>query len=125
MKTENTLENKAKYFAQYWGQKVLKQDEILHVMPSYLSFELVRSHFLELKAPSSITDEDANSITIYGIYAKENKGFNSFGFDTPQGFVFYAQSSVDYLRSKGYALPFMGLSVEKLIEYGWLKLKEA
>ena len=24
----------------------------------------------------------------------------------------------DYLRSKGYALPWMGLSVEKLIEYG-------
>lgn len=31
---------------------------------------------------------------------------------------------IDYLRSKGYVLPWMGLSVEKLVEYGWVKLKE-
>ena len=30
----------------------------------------------------------------------------------------------DYLRSKGYALPWMGLSVEEMIEYRWIKLKE-
>jgi hypothetical protein len=30
----------------------------------------------------------------------------------------------DYLRSKGYALPWMDLSVEDLVEYGWIKLKE-
>jgi hypothetical protein len=29
----------------------------------------------------------------------------------------------DYLKSKGYAVPFMGLSVEKLIENGWLVLE--
>ena len=28
----------------------------------------------------------------------------------------------DFLRSKGYALPWMGLSVEKLVEYGWVVL---
>ena len=28
----------------------------------------------------------------------------------------------DYLRSKGYALPWMGLSVEEMIEAGWIKL---
>lgn len=28
----------------------------------------------------------------------------------------------DYLRSRGYCLPWMGLSCEKLIEYGWVKL---
>ena len=30
----------------------------------------------------------------------------------------------DYLRSKGYALPYNGLSVEQLIKFGWIKLKE-
>lgn len=30
--------------------------------------------------------------------------------------------ALDYLRSKGYALPYMGLTVEKQIEYGWVKL---
>jgi hypothetical protein len=28
-----------------------------------------------------------------------------------------------YLHSKGYALPWMDLSVEDLIEYGWIKIK--
>lgn len=37
---------------------------------------------------------------------------------------FYGIASVsDYLRSKGYAVPFMGLSVETLIEYGWVRLR--
>jgi hypothetical protein len=31
----------------------------------------------------------------------------------------------DYLRSKGYALPWMGLSVEEMVEAGWIKLIEA
>lgn len=31
---------------------------------------------------------------------------------------------VDYLRSKGYAIPYMGLTVEKQIEYGWIKLTD-
>lgn len=30
----------------------------------------------------------------------------------------------DYLRSKGYALPYMGISVEDQIKYGWIKLTE-
>jgi len=30
---------------------------------------------------------------------------------------------VDYLRSKGYALPYMDLSVDDLVNYGWVKLK--
>jgi hypothetical protein len=29
---------------------------------------------------------------------------------------------VDYLRSKGYALPWMGLSVEEMVQAGWIKL---
>lgn len=32
-------------------------------------------------------------------------------------------SSYDFLRSKGYALPFMQYSVEQLVQMGWVKLK--
>jgi len=32
--------------------------------------------------------------------------------------------AVDFLRSKGYALPFMGLSVDELVNYGWIKFKQ-
>lgn len=31
---------------------------------------------------------------------------------------------VDFLRSKGYALPWNGISVEEQIEFGWIKLKK-
>lgn len=30
---------------------------------------------------------------------------------------------VDYLRSKGYALPWMNLSVDALVKIGWVKLR--
>jgi hypothetical protein len=30
--------------------------------------------------------------------------------------------AADYLRSKGYAIPWMGLSVEEMVEAGWIKL---
>lgn len=33
-------------------------------------------------------------------------------------------NAYDYLRSKGYVLPWMGLSVEEMIEAGWIKLVE-
>lgn len=29
---------------------------------------------------------------------------------------------IDFLRSKGYAMPWMELSVKKMVEYGWIKL---
>lgn len=31
---------------------------------------------------------------------------------------------IDYLRSKGYALPFRDISIEQQIEYGWIKIIE-
>ena len=31
---------------------------------------------------------------------------------------------VDYLREKGYAIQFNGLTVDELINYGWIKLQE-
>lgn len=30
--------------------------------------------------------------------------------------------AVDYLRSKGYAIPFMEYSVEELVNLGWMRL---
>lgn len=33
-------------------------------------------------------------------------------------------AAVDFLRSKGYAVPYMGISVEEQIQYGWIKIKQ-
>lgn len=106
---ENTLENKAKFFGNYLGQeiafdkagfKALVYDAI---KPSW-----IESFYLELKPLSHITDEDAINLGYgYVSHLKSNLDRN-----------------IDQLRNLGYALPWMDLSVEDLIEYGWIKLKE-
>ena len=134
---ENTLENKAKYFAQYWGQDVIKNCTALFdtfgldsVLQS--TYTISNSSYLELKPLSSITDEDAMDVSkIKGWIDILNEKVNIEATKRwllendflPENFFLKFSYILDYLRSKGYALPFMGLSVEQLIEYGWLKLK--
>lgn len=105
---ENTLENKAKFFAQYWGQKCGKNQ--------YCNLSINKSNILnithlELKPLSQISDENAKKL----------------GFTNSRDFLAVGNKdnryNVDFLRSKGYALPYMDLSVEDLVEYGWVKLK--
>jgi hypothetical protein len=105
--------------------------------------------FIKLKPLSKITDEDAIEI-IKIIDSKSNKFINvnySFAekkeppyiksvisdkgrFDINNNFVFIIDKQVidfslnifDYLRSKGYAVPFMEYSVEDLVSFGWVQL---
>lgn len=161
---ENTEQNKVKFFAQYWGQKVFV-NPILTPEPvsntyifEYLEPEDIEQEYLELKPLSSITDEDAYQVArIVSPMLFEGNGENGGHFiDRSEplwhsikhkkkvmmvdidfdGYVFeyrddeegytrpsYSLAGADYLRSKGYAMPYMGLSVEKLQEYGWVKLK--
>ena len=125
MKTENTLENKAKFFAQYWGQHVLYfSSDFLRKIDNLTLDSVENDDYLELKPLSQISDEDAIKIS------KEFPNFKSDirnsvkelfqEFDVLE----LSMETGDYLRSKGYALPWMDLSVEDLVEYGWVKLKE-
>ena len=125
MKTENTLENKARFFAQYWGQHVLYfSSDFLRKIDNLTLDSIENDDFLELKPLSQIGDEDAVEIS---------KFYPSFGSDIRNAVKeLFKEWNVlelsietgDYLRSKGYALPWMDLSVEDLVEYGWIKLKE-
>lgn len=127
---ENTPENKAKFFAQYYGQKVLNYGlkELTVLTYAYLDYEDIADNYLELKPLSSINDEDAidcqrimygSDFTkeIFSVLSKEKALFEIRL--SAQNSNYYS----DCLRSKDYALPWMGLSVDKLIEYGWIKLK--
>ena len=133
MKIQNTLENKTKFFAQYWGQDVLcrvifgknKNEIIMHNTPcSNLKLGEIIDSYLELKPLSRISDEDAIEIS---------KEYPAFGSNIRNSVKELFQEfddlelsikTGDYFRSKGYALPYMDLSVEDLVEYGWVKLKE-
>lgn len=140
---ENSIKNREMFMALYWGQNVVNfgSDKLIVDGKLYRVYDILEC-YLELKPLSSITDEDA--ITIYRkvLYTKGHHDYHKLkktdeikqgkacalsclylkggycGFGAGTG-----QWVSDYLRSKGYALPFMGLSVEKLVEYGWVKLK--
>ena len=149
MKTQNTLENKAKFFAQYWGQHVLYfSSDFLRKIDNLTLDSIENDDFLELKPLSQITNEDV----IQGIMITYNKTYEDLGeilevkhyntfssiTTTRAGQNFKTHRSIhhwngnrkigsmecDYFRSKGYAIPYMDLSVEDLVEYGWVKLKE-
>lgn len=137
---QNTLENKTKFFALYWGLEFTGSDHYGEYMPGTWSEypKYVDKQYLILKPLSSISDEDA--IDIYSIMIPTGRSTEkerifygrSFikNYDTTNETLEFAQSyldiqrAIDFLRSRGYALPWMGLSVEQLIEYGWIKLKE-
>ena len=121
---ENNLENRERFVALHWGQKVLVDTDNSGNKQYYpierSNMYRIEESYLELAPISQITDEDANSITIYGTYDKAS--FNDLGYNTPSGPQHYAIDSVDFLRSKGYAMRWMGVSVETLVEWGWVKL---
>ena len=124
MKLQNNLENKAKFFALYWGVKCLKNILLNPDIPSHKveigNCKGLPQQFLELTHLSDITDEDASKIGFI------NGGDFRFYFENwgaEKMVDHFSIQRIDFLRSKSYALPYMGLSVDKLIEYGWVKLK--
>lgn len=135
MKAEINIENKARFFALYWGQNVIKDvnnSSELCTYPVHPSnmYRFEESH-LELTPLSDITDDDAIEVTamIFYTIGKTQLILSKDGiinmFDS--GWNVSATKMIrifDYLRSKGYALPFMGLSVEDMVQAGWIKLIE-
>ena len=132
MKTQNTLENKAKFFAHYFSQNVLYfSSDFLRKIDNLTLDSIENDDYLELKPLSQISDKDLEKcLNILG----QRLDLESFRESFIEGLSnrdFYAQfypvraiEIADYLRSKGYALTYMDLSVEDLVEYGWVKLKE-
>lgn len=162
MKTEITLENKAKFFAQYWNQKIFfTSNNQLNPHKNSFGRLINNKDFLLLKHLSSITDEDAievaeiinissydfievfenNDTTAIKCLLTSKKDGDCYGgivYIYKDGTIYwdyhnkdkYNESEIrlltayDYLRSKGYALPWMGLSVEEMVEAGWIKLQK-
>ena len=142
MKTENTIENKAKFFALYWGQEVLYVPNLIYSgnppQPSHEEWgeAIVNEHWLPkvinsslplfLKPLSKISDEEALILSeirySFEEYINIENGKCMVSCHENQKYLMQIQ--VDYLRSKGYALPYIDLSVEDLQNYGWIKLEK-
>ena len=141
MTTQEKIELREKYFTAHWAQKVACNHLWnVHIPLGRVCDPLIYSEntYLVLTPISEITDEDAKIVSdILGIQCSQQE--DSACFDL-EGFACYLQEcidgteflgrkcnsyayAVDILRSKGYALPFMNYSVDRLIEMGFLKLR--
>jgi len=160
---ENNLENKARFFAHYWGQlvAVISKGSYTHPLGTeHVVCSLVidtlnpyvkHKYALSITPLSLISDEDAIEVAqlknicldfdnelFYPVVVRESLGVivethstkdNSILFKTyisNDGRVDFERpngDTIDFLRSKGYAVPYMELSVKTLVEYGWVKLK--
>lgn len=83
---------------------------------------------LYCKPLSSISDEDSEKVSLLWseeAFSDNHSLYGRFVLDTFKNIEQRLPCEVtDFLRSKGYALPYMGLSVEQQVEYGWVRLSE-
>lgn len=129
---ENTTENKLKFFALYFGQRVLKnvkspQVTILNGHFFYYSVPYIENYHLKLRSIDSITNDEC--VGVYDLL---------FDFPSAENHVFakvckikflienedYSQILTDFLRSKGFLVPFMNLTTDQILEFGWAKIKD-
>jgi hypothetical protein len=122
---------KSRFFAQYWGTKTLYIGGVGLVEVGAGGWNLKHpDFFLQLK-PLSQAKRDDLLKAYYMIweegdledlekdYKEAKEWFNNYG---SKNFVKFNQEQVDFLRHNGYAIPFMGYSVQDLISFGWLQL---
>jgi len=129
---ENNLENKAKFFAAYWGQLVLMQKDGLGVKKCIQAYweKTLGSRFLELKSLSDISDEDARQLSSrIGRVVSLDRIIQESCIDLVKEVVSnYSKVNMlwslpaqftDKARELGYLIDFNGLSTEELINRGW------
>ena len=111
---------KCRFFAQYWGTKTMYVGGVGLVEVGKGGWNLKHpDFFLQLKPISKITDEDA--ISMYRGLERNYESSNQF-LEDYKSIGFLEQSEVDFLRSKGYAVPYMEYSVDELVKIGWVQL---
>lgn len=146
-----TKDNKEKFFSLYWGQDIIHHSIYSPFLGYFNSVDEehmynhgVNWYCLALKPLSSISDEDGIEVLNILMGSKTDRYENwhttmqkhwlkiiktdlqdLFGSRQTSNLLPYFKSTWetgDYLRSKGYALPYLGISVEEMIEAGWIKL---
>lgn len=143
-KPEITQQDRERIFALYWDQKVVKGTlnalfNTSYALGSPFMKHLAGNYILEVTPLQDITDEHAIEC------AKLNPSFHQTGeytvyrnpllqpvVSSGEGYKYEKviiekdqlnPAQVDYLRSKGYALPYLNYTVDQLIKEGVFKLK--
>ena len=136
-----TQQEKANFFAQYLGQEIMSYPHnsgcLMYV--GGINMTNLSDEYIILTPLSMITDEDAIEVaTQQGFHnkhvtiSKENQ--IQYGKEIAETLneerdnveLYYSTMvmNADYLRSKGYALPWNGHTVEEMEKSGWLKLNK-
>lgn len=129
MRKEKLTNNvKAKIFAPYVGVSKIYNK---HGIQSTLTYSMLDDYFttyfdtayIKLTSLENITDDDLNELSehLEVIYPEnfvnsivENSSYGA----NPNNCI----AAIDYLRSKGYALPYMNYTIHYLVELGIYKL---
>lgn len=138
---ENTKENKSKFFALHFGQKVFRHvawgdlRECIEVDGAIVNYPSYG--YLQLAPLSSITDQDGIELAkiglperVYDYLWSSQTGKHiarsiQAGRQTNTYYPFFRMGDAfDFLRSKGYAVDWLCLSVDEQVKYGWVKLKD-
>lgn len=111
-------ELKERFFMQYYNQSVQwnhNGNSAMLVTGNYIYL----TSYLLLRPISSITEKEAKDMVGH---------LDLFPFKTilhkAKWLSEIMREHADIARSEGFALPFMGISVEEMIKQGWIKLKE-
>lgn len=134
MKAELTQENRLRFESLYVGQDVFRSskepDESGILTPRLLARPNSKYDWLSLKTLSQISDEDAIEVGNILSLSYDDKVISievrdwisdQFGI----GKINHKWDCMrvqDFLRSRGYALPWMGLSIDELVAAGWIRL---
>lgn len=135
-------EMKEKYFAQHHGQKLMMYGQGVLMQPKTVTgYRIDRmreggysyKEYLLLTPLDQISDEDAIEVAtlvykdLHNWSPKEQVKFGKDAVtDVLSGSFKFEKTLeiVDFLRSRGYALPWNGHSVEELIEAGYCQLRK-
>ncbi len=125
-----TKEEKDAFFAQYLGQKVFMVDPkaiVCQTVSPYFLDKNFDNPILSLHSLSEITEEEAiEAAKIFGL-SKDNETSDiiNFGIEVCLDDRHLAdQKTIDYLRSRGFLLPFRQYSISDLLNEGVAKLKD-
>jgi hypothetical protein len=116
---------KSRFFAQYWGvkcfQNIMNDKYGYETYPEpFMDESNMNGQFCKLKPLSILSDEDYRKIA--KLYVKPIFRNKENYIDEVAQFKIFMIEEIDFLRSKGYAVPFMEYSVDDLISFGWVQL---
>jgi hypothetical protein len=123
---------KCRFFAQYWGQIIQNNGSILTFEIDEDIFPISNDDYetVNLKSVTNITDDDAFQIAMMqrnergqiSLIRHKKRAISNVKRYTLNNLYTVNSGIIDFLRFKGYAVPYLEYSVEDLISFGWVRL---